>query len=85
MYVFSLGMSVYISADYGLGLNDQLELSDSMDQLLSSMCEEDSNYRYTLDQVLQVTLTIIQIRVSFLPFSKKEFFYYSLLHDLKLC
>ena len=54
MYVFSLGMSVYTSADYGLGQNDQLELSDPLDQLLSAMCEEEATYRYTLEQVLQV-------------------------------
>ena len=61
MYVFSLGMSVYSSADYGLSQNAQLELSDPLDQLLSAMCEEDPNFRFTLDQVLQVRFGFVFI------------------------
>ena len=58
MFVFSLGMSVYSSADYNIPSDEQLNLSDQLDELLSSMCEEEASYRASLEHVLRVSISV---------------------------
>ncbi|XP_061083588.1 tyrosine-protein phosphatase non-receptor type 13 [Conger conger] len=54
MIIYSLGMSLYWSADFHLPQNQPIQLSDTLNCLLLSMCEEMAFKRVNLNSILEV-------------------------------
>ncbi|XP_064174478.1 tyrosine-protein phosphatase non-receptor type 13 isoform X3 [Anguilla rostrata] len=54
MIVYSLGMTLYWSADFHLPQNQPIQLSDALNCLLLSMCEEMAFKRVNLNSILEV-------------------------------
>ncbi|XP_055025310.2 FERM and PDZ domain-containing protein 2 isoform X1 [Misgurnus anguillicaudatus] len=52
--VYSLGMTLYWSVDYHLPQNQPIQLSDSLNSLLLSMCEDRAHRRANLNSILEV-------------------------------
>uniref|UniRef100_A0A671PZ97 KIND domain-containing protein n=1 Tax=Sinocyclocheilus anshuiensis TaxID=1608454 RepID=A0A671PZ97_9TELE len=52
--VYSLGMTLYWSVDYHLPQNQPIQLSDSLNCLLLSMCEDMAHRRANLNSILEV-------------------------------
>ncbi|XP_059422061.1 FERM and PDZ domain-containing protein 2-like isoform X2 [Carassius carassius] len=52
--VYSLGMTLYLSVDYHLPQNQPIQLSDSLNCLILSMCEDMAHRRATLNCILEV-------------------------------
>ncbi|XP_002664234.3 FERM and PDZ domain-containing protein 2 isoform X1 [Danio rerio] len=52
--VYSLGMTLYWSVDYHLPQNQPIQLSDSLNCLLLSMCEDMAHRRTNLNSILEV-------------------------------
>ncbi|XP_048061212.1 tyrosine-protein phosphatase non-receptor type 13 isoform X1 [Megalobrama amblycephala] len=55
--VYSLGMTLYWSVDYHLPQNQPIQLSDSLNCLLLSMCEDMAHRRANLNTILEVCET----------------------------
>ncbi|KAK3528986.1 hypothetical protein QTP70_014120 [Hemibagrus guttatus] len=53
MLIYSLGMTLYWTVDYQLPPNQSVQLTDHLNSLLLSMCEEESHRRPNLQGVLQ--------------------------------
>ncbi|XP_017579550.1 FERM and PDZ domain-containing protein 2 isoform X2 [Pygocentrus nattereri] len=53
MIVYSLGMTLYWSVDYHLPQNQPVQLSDSLNCLLLSMCEDMAHRRVNLNTILE--------------------------------
>ncbi|XP_058263000.1 FERM and PDZ domain-containing protein 2 [Hemibagrus wyckioides] len=53
MLIYSLGMTLYWTVDYQLPPNQPVQLTDHLNSLLLSMCEEESHRRPNLQGVLQ--------------------------------
>uniref|UniRef100_A0AAY4CRS7 KIND domain-containing protein n=1 Tax=Denticeps clupeoides TaxID=299321 RepID=A0AAY4CRS7_9TELE len=53
MVVFSLGMTLYWTVDYRIPQNQPVQLSDRLNSLLLSMCEDMVNWRPDLQSVLE--------------------------------
>uniref|UniRef100_A0A3B1K684 KIND domain-containing protein n=1 Tax=Astyanax mexicanus TaxID=7994 RepID=A0A3B1K684_ASTMX len=53
MIVYSLGMTLYWSVDYHLPQNQPIPLSDSLNCLLLSMCEDMAHRRVNLNTILE--------------------------------
>ncbi|KAK7930822.1 hypothetical protein WMY93_007217 [Mugilogobius chulae] len=53
MLVYSLGMTLYWSVDYRLPQNQPVQLSDHLNSLLLSMCEDLSHRRINLNSILE--------------------------------
>ncbi|XP_067092678.1 tyrosine-protein phosphatase non-receptor type 13 [Osmerus mordax] len=65
MLVYSLGMTLYWSVDYHLPQNQPVPLSDHLNCLLLSMCEDLSHRRVTLNSILEACES--QHKASLLP------------------
>ncbi|KAF4090352.1 hypothetical protein AMELA_G00050820 [Ameiurus melas] len=53
MIVYSLGMTLYWSVDYHIPQNQPVQLSDSLNRLLLSMCEDVAHWRGNLSTILE--------------------------------
>ncbi|XP_054456293.1 tyrosine-protein phosphatase non-receptor type 13 [Anoplopoma fimbria] len=53
MLVYSLGMTLYWSVDFQLPQNQPVQLSDHLNSLLLSMCEDLAHRRVTLNSILE--------------------------------
>uniref|UniRef100_A0A673WNU0 KIND domain-containing protein n=1 Tax=Salmo trutta TaxID=8032 RepID=A0A673WNU0_SALTR len=53
MLVYSLGMTLYWSVDYHLPQNQPVQLSDHLNSLLVSMCEDLAHRRVNLNSILE--------------------------------
>ncbi|XP_056290866.1 FERM and PDZ domain-containing protein 2 isoform X2 [Pseudoliparis swirei] len=53
MLVYSLGMTLYWSVDFQLPQNQPVQLSDHLNNLLLSMCEDQAHRRVTLNNILE--------------------------------
>ncbi|XP_034408071.1 tyrosine-protein phosphatase non-receptor type 13 [Cyclopterus lumpus] len=53
MLVYSLGMTLYWSVDFQLPQNQPVQLSDHLNNLLLSMCEDQAHRRVTLNTILE--------------------------------
>uniref|UniRef100_A0AAZ3PZU4 KIND domain-containing protein n=1 Tax=Oncorhynchus tshawytscha TaxID=74940 RepID=A0AAZ3PZU4_ONCTS len=53
MLVYSLGMTLYWSVDYHLPQNQPVQLSDHLNSLLLSMCEDLAHRRVNLNSILE--------------------------------
>ncbi|XP_077352067.1 tyrosine-protein phosphatase non-receptor type 13 [Festucalex cinctus] len=53
MLVYSLGMTLYWSVDFHLPQNQPVQLSDHLNSLLLSMCEDVSHRRLTISSILE--------------------------------
>ncbi|XP_013396442.1 tyrosine-protein phosphatase non-receptor type 13 [Lingula anatina] len=53
MFVFSLGITLYAAGDYGLSPEEDINLSQTLDSLISSMCEENPTDRIALVHILE--------------------------------
>ncbi|XP_077438821.1 tyrosine-protein phosphatase non-receptor type 13 isoform X2 [Vanacampus margaritifer] len=53
MLVYSLGMTLYWSVDFHLPQNQPVQLSDHLNSLLVSMCEDVSHRRLTINSILE--------------------------------
>ncbi|KAM9809133.1 tyrosine-protein phosphatase non-receptor type 13 isoform 2-T2 [Syngnathus typhle] len=53
MLVYSLGMTLYWSVDFHLPQNQPVQLSDHLNSLLLSMCEDVSHRRQTISSILE--------------------------------
>ncbi|KAI4877633.1 hypothetical protein NFI96_022984 [Prochilodus magdalenae] len=65
MIVYSLGMTLYWSVDYHLPQNQPIQLSDSLNCLLLSMCEDMAHRRVNLNTILEACES--HHKVSLLP------------------
>ncbi|KAM9847849.1 tyrosine-protein phosphatase non-receptor type 13 [Aulostomus maculatus] len=65
MLVYSLGMTLYWSVDFHLPQNQPVRLSDHLNSLLLSMCEDVSHRRVNLTSILEACES--QHRASLLP------------------
>ncbi|XP_072292370.1 tyrosine-protein phosphatase non-receptor type 13 isoform X3 [Eucyclogobius newberryi] len=65
MLVYSLGMTLYWSVDFHLPQNQPVQLSDHLNSLLLSMCEDVSHRRINLNSVLEACES--QHKTSILP------------------
>ncbi|XP_007902819.2 tyrosine-protein phosphatase non-receptor type 13 [Callorhinchus milii] len=57
MHVYSLGMTLYWAADYQLLESQPIQLSDLLNQLLLSMCEDLAHKRVPLETILDICKT----------------------------
>ncbi|TNN71811.1 FERM and PDZ domain-containing protein 2 [Liparis tanakae] len=53
MLVYSLGMTLYWAVDFQLPQNQPVQLSDHLNNLLLSMCEDQAHRRVTLNNILE--------------------------------
>ncbi|XP_067466135.1 tyrosine-protein phosphatase non-receptor type 13 [Thunnus thynnus] len=65
MLVYSLGMTLYWSVDFHLPQNQPVQLSDHLNSLLLSMCEDLAHRRINLNSILEACES--QHRASILP------------------
>ncbi|XP_030604068.1 tyrosine-protein phosphatase non-receptor type 13 [Archocentrus centrarchus] len=65
MLVYSLGMTLYWSVDFHLPQNQPVQLSDHLNSLLLSMCEDLSHRRVNLNSILEACES--QLKASILP------------------
>ncbi|KAK9541598.1 hypothetical protein VZT92_001630 [Zoarces viviparus] len=65
MLVYSLGMTLYWSVDFQLPQNQPVQLSDHLNSLLLSMCEDLAHRRVTLNAILEACES--QHKASVLP------------------
>uniref|UniRef100_A0A3B4B6M0 KIND domain-containing protein n=1 Tax=Periophthalmus magnuspinnatus TaxID=409849 RepID=A0A3B4B6M0_9GOBI len=65
MLVYSLGMTLYWSVDFHLPQNQPVQLSDHLNSLLLSMCEDLSHRRTNLNSILEACES--QHKASILP------------------
>ncbi|XP_043912687.1 tyrosine-protein phosphatase non-receptor type 13-like [Protopterus annectens] len=57
MFVYSLGMTLYWTADYQVPQNQPIQLSDQLNSLLLAMCDDIAKRRPSLGQVLNICET----------------------------
>lgn len=56
--VYSLGMTLYHAAEYEVPVGKPISVSDTLENVLLSMCEEAAQARYPLVQVIKVCLIL---------------------------
>ncbi|XP_049455547.1 tyrosine-protein phosphatase non-receptor type 13 isoform X2 [Epinephelus fuscoguttatus] len=69
MLVYSLGMTLYWSVDFHLPQNQPVQLSDHLNSLLLSMCEDLAHRRVTLNSILEACES--QHKATILPLPTK--------------
>ncbi|XP_064639301.1 tyrosine-protein phosphatase non-receptor type 13-like isoform X2 [Lineus longissimus] len=70
IYIYGLGMTLYEAADFGQGLHEKLKLSEDLDTLLYTMCENDPSSRITLAELLDACGQLAPSKTNHKPYSQ---------------